>query len=806
MLNDLRYAVRTLLKNPGFTAVAVVTLAVGIGANTAIFSVVNGVLLRPLPYPDAERIVHVWTATADEARSTHSAGDFIDIQRENRSLVAIAGYRGDIATALARPGLPIQFEAAYVTIDFFDVLGTPAAAGRTFTRTVDAVPGERLVVLSHSAWQELYGGERSAVGQRLRLNGEPHTVLGVMPPEFAWPAGARLWTLSQKPVPPSPIDQRDAQSERDIRYFQAIARVKPGVTFGQAEDDLNRVSEQLRQKHPQTSEGRVIRLARLREEIVGDVRLALLVLQGAVGVVLLIACANVSSLLIARATARRRELAIRAALGAGRGRLIRQLLTESMALGICGGAAGLLLGAWLTVLIVRILPESVPRAANIEMDRVVSLVTIGIALLTGVLFGVMPALQASDSNPGSALKTGGDRSSTARARARAALVVAEIALTLVLLVGAGLLINSFLRLQRVASGLQPENVTVANVGVPQSRYPTGAQQTALYGRLVEALARHPEVQSVAVGFPGPLRGSNASGTFYIEGRTSESRADRPFAHVGTVSGGYFAAMGIPLLSGRTFTASDDENAPGVAVVSASLARKYWPGENPIGKHLRFEDDPKAPWVTVVGVCGDFRQLGLHEAPPTLLFFPYEQFPLPFTDLVVRSTAPEGTIASLVRAELGAIDPELPPGEFRTLPQILSRSVDEPRFRTFVLGAFAVMALLLASVGVYGLISYSVTQRTREIGIRVALGAQPRHVLLPVIKEGFVLAASGIAIGLAGALMAARVLSTFLFGIGATDPATFAFVAALLFGIALLASYVPSRRALRVDPITSLRSE
>jgi putative ABC transport system permease protein len=808
MLPDLRYAIRTLLRTPAFTAIALLTIALGIGANTAVFSVVNGVLLRPLPFRDEAHIVRVWRPTADEPHGNHSAGDFLDIQRDNHTLAAIAGIRNDVFAVSAYPAQPVQLPGAWVTIDFFDVLGTPAANGRTFTRTQDGVGAGRFVVVSDTAARQVFGDDPGVAGRAIHLNAQPYTIVGVMPSGFQWPQGAQLWILSAKPVPPSPIEVKDVDplSLRDVNYFEAIARIKPGVTLAEAQSDLHVVAANIRRAHAQSSGNRDIQLVPLREDIVGNVRDALLVLQGAVGVVLLIACVNVSSLLIARATGRRRELAIRSALGAGRLRLINQLLAESLVLGVSGGLFGLIAGSWLTTLLVTILPEGVPRAEAIALDRTVAMVTVVASLTTGALFGLLPAWQASRANAVTSIKDAGDRG-TGRARGRTALVVLEVALTLVLLVAAGLLTNSFLRLQRVNPGFEPSHVTLATLNLPQTRYTTAARQTALYRRVLEGLSARTELQSVGVGFPGPLRGSNASATFFVEGRpVPSSRADKPFAHLGSVSGGYFSAMGIPLSSGRTFGSSDREDGPPVAIVSTALARKYWPGETAIGKHLRFEDNPKEPWFTVVGVVGDVRQLGLSQEPPPLLYLPYEQFALPFTNVFVRSTLPTSAVASLLRGQLASIDPDLPLVDVMTLQSVLDRSVDDPRFRTILIGLFALLALVLAAVGVYGLISYSVTQRTREIGIRVALGAQPRQVLAPVVREGIVLAASGIAIGLVGAFAITRVLATFLFGVGTTDPMTFGGVSALLVLVALLATYIPSRRALRVDPLSALRAE
>ena len=802
-MDTIRYAIRTLLKSPGFSAIAVITIALGIAANTAIFSVVNGVLLRPLPFRDEARVVKVSTTTRNERESNHSAGDFMDIRRTNRSLDAIAGFREDFVAMADAPREPILFQAAWVTAEFFDVLGTPAALGRPFL-AADNSAGQKLAVLSHAAWQRLLGGDQNAAGRPVRANGETYTVVAVMPDGFAWPQQAKVWLLSPLPVPPSPINLKDPLTNRDVQYFSAIGRLKAGVTLDQARDDLHAAGLSIQQANP-TSAGRDVRITPIRETLVGSVRDALLVIQGAVGLVLLIACANVSSLLIARATGRRRELAVRAALGASRGHLIRQLLAESLVLGLAGGIVGLLVSSWLVVVLLQMLPRGLPRTDAIRLDTTVMLVTLAASIVTGMLFGILPALQASRTRAAQVMKESGERGS-ARARGRSALVVAEIALTLVLLAGAGLLANSFLRLQRVDPGFNPDQVTIAHLLLPQSRYRTAAQQTGLYRQLLEGLADRPELRAAGVGFPGPFRGASANGSFDVEGRPAASRTDRPFAYFGTVSGGYFEAMGIPLLAGRTFLDTDTDGAPGVTIVSAAVARKYWPDESPIGKRLRFDDDPKAPWVTVVGLVGDVRQLGLATEPPPLLFFPYEQFPLPFTSVAVRSTLPPGTVTSLLRAQLAAIDPDLPFGDITPLKSAIDLNVDGPRFRAMLIGVFALLALLLAAVGVFGLISYTVTQRTREIGIRVALGAAPRQVLIPVVREGLVLALAGIAIGLAGAVVAARALSAFLFGVGISDPVTLGGVALLMLAVATLASYIPSRRALKVDPVIALRAE
>jgi putative ABC transport system permease protein len=806
-MTTIRQVVRTLLKTPGFTAIAVLTMALGIAANTAIFSVVNAVLLRPLPYPDEGRIVRVWSTSQQEPRSNHSAGDFLDFKRANHSLAAMAGFRGEMGAASATPGEPVQFALLHVTAEYFDVLGMPPALGRTFSAATNAGPGERLVVLSDEAWERLFARDRTAIGRRIRVNGESCTVVAVMPREDVWPEGIGLWLLAQKPVPPSPLDLKDSDAldSRDSHYFEAIARLKPGVTLAQAQDDLHSIAMTLAKDHPAESAGRDVRLVPLRTDLTGDVRDALLVIQGAVGLVLLIACANVSSLLIARATGRQRELTIRAALGASRGDLIGQMLAESTVLGLVGGVAGLLLSSRLVAVLLRVMPEGLPRADSAGIDLTVTIVTISAALLTSLMFGMLPALQASRVDSAQVLKRTGDRGS-ARTRGRAALVVGEIALTLVLLAAAGILANSFLRLQRVNPGFTVDHATVAELMVPQTRYPKGADQARLYRRLLEGLATRPELQAFGVGFPGPFKASNASATFFLEGRPARTRAEKPFAHVGLVSGGYFPAMGIPLIAGRTFDDRDRETAPPVAIVNVAFAKKYWPGENAVGKRLRMDETPGTAWTSVVGLAGDARQRGLEADAPPILYIPYEQFTLPFTTVTVRSALPFNAVTSLLKAQLAAIDPDLPFGDINPLETSVRNSVAEARFRAMLIGVFALLALVLAAVGLYGLISYTVTQRTREIGIRVALGAAPRQVLLPTVREGLVLATAGVGCGILAALAAGRVLSSFVFDVGTADPLTLAGTALLLLIVAATASYIPSRRALKVDPVVALRAE
>ena len=805
-MSSLRYAVRTLLKTPGFTAVAIATTALGIAVNTAIFSVVNAVLLRPLPFRDESRIVRVWTANAQGDRSNHSAGDFLDFKQRNRTLAAFAGYRGELAAASATAGETVQLGLETVTAEFFDALGTPPALGRTFTGATP-LGGERQVVIGDEAWERLFARDPSAVGRRVRVNGQPCTVVAVMPKRFEWVDGATLFLLAEKAVPPSPLDVKEADplTNRDSHYFEAIALLKPGVTLAQAQQDLHAIATVIQREHPDESGGRDIRLVPLRTDVVGDMREALLVMQGAVGLVLLVACANVSSLLIARAAGRRRELTIRAALGASRGALVAQLLTESAVLGLAGGAAGLLASVWLVGILVRAMPDGLPHVGGVGVDVTVMLVTFAVALVTSLVFGVVPALQASRVQSAQVLKQTGDRGS-ARTRGRAVLVAGEIALTLVLLAGAGVLGNSFLRLQRVESGFGVPHATVADLMLPQGRYPNGAAQSHLYRRLLEGLSAHSDLQAVGVGFPGPFHGGNASGSFDLDGQPARSRGDRPHANVAAVSGGYFAAMGVPVVAGRVFDQRDGDTAPLVAIANVTLARRYWPGLNPIGQRIRFDSDPKAPPITIVGLVADTRQLGLKEAPPPLLYVPYEQFSLPFTTVAVRSALPHAVVASLLKAQLAALDPDLAFGDVNPLDTEVRNSLAEARFRAQLIGLFAVLALALAAIGLYGLISYTVTQRMREIGIRVALGAAPRQVMLPTLVEGVGIALAGVVLGVLAAIVAGRALASFVFGIGTADPVTIAGVSLVLLLVAATASYVPSRRALKVNPVVALRAE
>ena len=808
MLNDIRYALRSLQKNPGFAAVAIVTLALGIAATTAMFSVVNGVLLRPLPFPDPERVVQVWMTTNDTPREGHSAGDFLDLKRSNRSLSALAGLREDAITIASDSHEPIRVAGTLATADFFDVFGMPALAGRAFT-AADA-GGEPLVVISETMWTNEFGRNPAIVGSRVRVNTAPHTVAGVMPAAFKFPAGSKVWVLAPKAVPAPPVDvPGDLLASRDIHFFQAVGRVRAGVTLAQAQADLKTIADNIAKQFPESSGGRTVTLEPLREGLVSDVRDAILILFGAVGVVLLIACANVASLLLARASGRQREMAVRAALGARRGRLVRQLITESLLLATAGGALGLLLGTWAVDLLTSVIPEGVPRVDEIGLDARVAFVSVLITYASAIAFGLVPSLYASRADAVAALRGAGDRASTAgrrRARTRAALVVGEVALTVVLMVAAGLLANSFYRLRHVDPGFRTDGVSIAMIPLPQARYVDGPRQADVYDRILGHVQQRGGVRSAALAFPSPLEGANAGGRFTIEGEPDNgSRGDRPAAAIAAVSGDYFSTMGIALLGGRTFTKEDRPPAPNVVVVNTLLARKYFRGENPVGKRIRMGREDNA-WITIVGLVADTRNKGVDEEPSPVLYIPYQHFTLPFMTVVVRGEGGVTAAAGAIRDAVKLVDAELAVDQVLPMQEVLRESIAADRFMMLLVVAFGVSAVVLAAVGLYGLISYSVAQRTREIGIRVALGARPDQVMTPVIREGMLLAGIGVVLGIGAALITTELIASFLHGVAPTDPLTFTAVAALLLGVALLASYIPSRRAIRVDPLTALRAE
>ncbi len=806
---DLRYGARMLGKSPVFTAIAVLTLALGIGANTAIFSVVNGVLLQPLPYEEPERLVMVWNELTKEGlpQLWFSEPELIDYRERQQSFEGMAAFSGGGGNLTGR-GEPLRVTAANVSANFFPLLRVDALLGRTFTPEEDTPGNDRVIVLEHGFWQRRFGGDPAIIGETVSLSDNPYTVIGVMPSGFAFPDGTvDLWT---------PLAIAANPRKRGSHYLRVLARLKSGVTFEQASADMHNIAKQMEQDYPdyyRPDRAWNTYLIPLHESEVGEVRPALLVLLGAVGFVLLIACTNVANLMLARAAVREKEVAIRAALGAGRLRIVRQLLTESVLLALVGGAAGLLLAFWSLRVLVALGPENLPRLEEIGIDAGVLGFTLGIALLTGIVFGLVPALHASKPDLHDALKEGGrSAAGAAHHRLRGLLVVSEVALSLVLLIGAGLMIKSFYRLLQVDPGYRTENVLTFRLSLPSARYAEDHQVLGFYRRLQEKVAALPDVRAAGAVSHLPLGGAYSSGSVFVEELPPNSpnrsfgyfEADRRLA-----TPGYFRAMGMNLLMGRLLEESDHAEAPLVTAVDESFARRAWPAEpNPIGKRVAVNQTPDGEplWRTVVGVVRHVKNYGLDVEGREQIYFPHAQFPISTMFVTVRTGGDPVVAQAAVRNQVAALDPSLPLFNVATMEERLAESVAQPRFNVLLLGIFAAVALVLAAVGIYGVMSYSVGQRTHEIGIRMALGAQPGDILRLVVGRGMVLALIGVAVGLAGSFALTRFLESLLFGVSATDPATFAGVALLLAAVALLACYLPTRRATRVDPLVALRYE
>ncbi|HEV8702066.1 MAG TPA: ABC transporter permease [Candidatus Polarisedimenticolia bacterium] len=813
LVQDMKYALRALVRNPGFTLVAVVALALGIGANSAIFSVVNAVLLRPLPYPEPDRLMSVWQN--NRVRGWHqdvvTPLDFIEWRDTSRSFASMAAYFG--AGFNVRTGTEVErLRGADVSVDFFRVLGAPPVTGRDFSAADEGSSGGRVVVLGHALWQRRFGGDPHAVGSSVTLNSESFTIVGIAPPGLQFPEKSDLWTLAKNRIPTNPFVPADTDitKMRGLHYLYAIARLKDGVPMTQAQAEMDTIAARQEKENPQTNSETGVEIIPLHESIVGEVRPALLIFLGAVGLVLLIACANVANMSLARAAARRREIAVRTALGASRRRIVRQCLTESVLLSLVGGAAGLLFALWGTDLLAALAPEAIPGGQSVGIDLWVLGFTLALSVLTGVLFGLLPALQASAAEPQDVLREGG-RTSSAGRRARlmrGSLVVSEMAVALVLLTGAGLLVKSFLRLQRIDPGLAIDRLLTLRIRIPDARYSQQEKQIRFYDDVLRRIQGLPGVTAAGLTSDLPLGGTDSFLGFGIEGRPQEKLGQGPEGGWHQVSPDYFRTMGIPLLRGRGFDARDLRQAPGVAVVSQTLARRYWPGEDPIGRRITFGTDDKGEsyWTTIVGVVADVRQKGLHAEPRPEIYVSSMQSPSRYATLIVRSGLDPAGLAASVRREVQGVDPDIPLYDVKTMREVLDGSLAARRFNMALLALFAAVAVLLAGVGLYGVLAYMVTQRTHEIGVRMALGARPRDVLRLVVGQGMALALGGVLLGILGALALTRVLSTLLVGVAATDPWTFGIVVPLLSAVALLACYVPARRAARVDPLIALRYE
>jgi putative ABC transport system permease protein len=808
---DLRFGGRMLRKNPGFTLVAVLTLSLGIGANTAIFSVVYHVLLKPLPYREPEQLVWVWGEEPAWKQAVHTPADFLDYQRRNQSFAHMAAYR-DVGFALGNAGQSGQAERAervvgrIVSADYFALLGVAPRLGRSFAPEDGRAGAARLVLLSHRYWQRRFGGEPNVVGQSLSLSGEPATVVGVMPPDFREPL-IDLWTNPRHIVPDFATNSRDdLTGMRRNPYLRVVARLKPGVTLPQAQAEMEAITAGMRREYPDLYGSKSVRLIALHEYVVGDTRPTLLLLFGAVGLVLLIVCANVANLTMARASTRAKEFALRAALGAGRGRLIRQLLTESVLLALAGGVCGVGVAVWGLNLLVALSPEAVPRLAEVRLDGRVLTFALGASLLTGIVFGLLPALTSARVNLNETLKEGGrDTAAGASRRTRGALVAAEVALALVVLVGAGLLVKSFWRLQQVNPGFDPARLTTMLVWLTEEKYADLAASRAFIRELNARLEKLPGVEGVAISNDLPIRGSDAATAPIVEGRPPFKAGEGISVGRHTVNAAYFQAMKIPLLRGRALTERDDEQAPLAVVINESAANALWPGEDALGKRMKLGRAATA-WAEVVGIVGDVKHDGLHLDAGPHLYTSNLQFPWATLRIAVRSPLDATAVAAAVRGVVQSLDPLQPVSDVKTMADVLADTNAGRQLSLVLFALFACIALLLAGIGIYGVTAYSVSRRTRELGIRMALGAQSRDVSGLVIRQGMMPVLLGIVIGLSSALFLTRWMSSLLFRVSANDPSTFAGIALLLVAIALLACWLPARRATRVDPLVALRHE
>ncbi|HKP85996.1 MAG TPA: ABC transporter permease [Blastocatellia bacterium] len=810
LTQDIRFSFRMLLKRPGFTVIVVLALALGIGANTAIFTVINAVLLRPLPYKNPDRLVWLRETCpgADIKDEPASPPNFMDWKAQGQSFDEMGAFVSTMLT-LTSSGEPERIPAAYVTDGFFSVIGAEAAAGRTFTPEEDKPGGDRVVVISHGLFERRFGSDPNIVGSAITINGNPYTVVGVMPRDFKNPKPndrnpPDVWA----PLAVSYYDQH-----RRGDYLSVIARLKPGVSVEQARAEMAAITGRLEQQYPDTNTGWGATVTALHERFVGDVRPALIFLLGAVCFLLLIACANVANLLLARSTARQKEIAIRTALGARRGRIVQQLLTESVLLSLAGGVLGLLLAFWGVEVLTSLGAGSIPRLSEISVDGRVFGFTLSISLFTGIIFGLLPALQASNPNLNETLKEGG-RSSIEGARSgnlRGTLAAIEIALALMLLIGAGLMVRSFVRLQNVDAGFNPKRVLTAGLFLPASKYKEGPQVTAFYNELLGRVEALPGVESAGAIDSLPLSGSGSVEGFVIEGRLPQQPSDNiADADYRVVSPDYFRTIGIALLRGRLLTEQDGQNAPWALVINDTMARRYFPDEDPIGKRINMGDPQKSPWRTIVGVVRDTRDRALGEEPYSQMYAAHTQITRRGLYLVLRTSSDPMSLVSAIRSQVADMDRELPLSNVRTMEQVLAESIARPRFNMLLITIFAVVAVVLASVGVYGVISYSVSQRTHEIGVRIALGARPGDIFRMVLSQGLKLSLAGVGVGLVAAFALAfaltRVMSGLLYEVRATDPVTFAVIPLALTALALLASYIPARRATRVDPMISLRYE
>jgi len=810
-LQDVRYGARMLARNKAFTVVAVLTLALGIGANTAIFSVVNDLLLRPLPYSEADRVVMLWEVSPEGRHmNTTSRANFREWRAQGQSFESMAAF-SDQRLNLTGAGDPEEVAVQLATPELFKVLGVQPLLGRVLVED-DIKMGSAGVVLSHAFWKRRFGGDPGLVGKSITLNGNPFNVVGIMPPSFQWHIKQRsgtgkpaeVWMVLFMPQPGG----AQVANERG-RFLSVVGRLKPGVTFEQAEAELKTIHKRL-EADSTFNKNYTAEVIPLREQFVGNIRPALWVLLGAVGLVLLIACANVANLLLSRVAAREKEIALRTALGARRVRVIRQLLTESLLLSLLGTGLGLLIAWWGIGALVAISPRDLVSLQNVGINTTVLAWTLGVTLLTSLLFGIVPALEATRLNLNDALKEGGkgaDAHGSRSRRLRGALVVGEVALALMLLVGAGLLVKSFAQLRKIDTGFETENVLTMVLRLPASKYKDDPQYVAFFRQALERIRAIPGVRSAGVVNFLPLYGGLGSATgFDVEGQPPAPPGMGPSTNVRVADSGYFKTMNIPLKQGRLFTDVEDSEDRRVVLVSESYAKRFFPGESPLGKRIKvfMAEDPA--WTEIVGIVGDVRYDNLMAEAEPFVYYPHPGLTYEFMTIVVRTAGDPAEMAPAVRREIAAIDPDQPVSDVRTMTQVMADTVARQRFNTLLLGIFAGLATLLAAVGIFGVMNYSVQLRTRELGLRMALGAQPGRVLMLVLRQGLSLTLVGIGVGLAGSLALSRVMSGLLYGVGATDPLTFAAIVVVLGVVALIACYIPARRATRVDPLVALKYE
>jgi putative ABC transport system permease protein len=797
LLRDIRYGIRSLLKRPGFTAIALIALALGIGANTAIFSLVNAVLLQPLPFAEPDRLVWMWGNVRNGTnRASVSPLDFLDYRQQNTTFEQFAAMTSfPVAINLTGNGDPERLSAAAVTGNYFQALGVKPAMGSTFQPENEKTGSDQVAVLGYSLWQKRFGGDPAILNKTITLDGKSVQVIGVMPREFSFPRSAELWV-------PLNFDASPGMKQRKAHFLRAVGKLKPGVTLAQAQADTDTVARRLEAQYPETDTAWNLRLVSLREQLVGNTRPTLFILFGAVGFVLLIACANVANLLLVRAAGRQKEIALRTALGAGRFRIVRQMITESVLLALAGGALGTLLAFWGVELLVKLSEGSIPPTANVRIDATVLGFTLLLSLLTGVLFGLVPALRTMKLNLSESLKEG-DRGGEGghRNRTRSVLVVLESAVAVVLLIGAGLLIRSLTQLQNTSPGFDARNVLTMNVQLPREKYSTAEKTAGFFHELESRLSGLPGVETVGMVSELPLSGQPNDMPYTVEGRppvSIDQSFDDDFRRVNPQ---YFAAMRIPFLRGRNFTEQEVQQSAKVVIISQLLASQTFPNEEPLGKRLVMAMNNQA--FEIIGIVGDIRHRSLESQPAAAMYLPAYVGGM---NVVLRTKGEPASLAAAVRKEVRGIDADQPVAAVQTMEQWLETSTAGPRYRTTLLTLFALVALVLASTGIYGVMSYSVSQRTHEIGVRMALGARQLDVLSLVVRQGMILVVVGVGLGLLGAFALTRVMSTLLFGVTAKDPVTFVAVAALLTLVAFVACYIPARRATKVDPLVALRYE